>query len=201
MAERRANSARSRRRRLVVSGWWALAGGAAVWIAGTGCSVEEHYELLSFFFDGVPNPNALPVVSNAGNPATMRQSPTYVAHVPWIEQKCDACHSSRFERTAVESSVCASCHGAVQDGHRYMHGPVALGACLWCHVGHESAYAALLKESPRIVCARCHDPAMLSVDRVPEHADEEVSCLRCHSGHGGDNRLMLKPESIDERGG
>lgn len=200
MDNRRANSARTRRRALVVTGSWALALAGAVW---TGCSVEKHYDLLSLFFDGVPNPNALPVVAEAGNPATMRQSPTYVAHTPWLEQKCDACHMSRFERRSVSADVCLTCHEGVPDQYRMMHGPVALGACLWCHAGHESAFPALLKEKPRTVCVQCHEPALLSDERVPEHADEEWSCLECHMGHGGEERLMLKTteDRPEERGG
>ena len=116
------------RRALVALG---VSAGGIVWF---GCSVEKHYDLLSFFFDGVPNPNALPVTATAGDPISMRQSPTYVAHTPYVERQCDSCHRSRFDTSRVGAEVCLPCHEGVETEYRVMHGPVALGACLWCHV-------------------------------------------------------------------
>lgn len=174
----------------------------AVW---AGCSVEKHYELLSFFFDGVPNPNALPVTPTAGgNTASMRASATYTIHKPFLEEKCDSCHKSMFDRTGIGSDVCIACHSDVQDEYRVMHGPVAVGACLWCHVPHESAFAHLLKETDRLVCTQCHGVGMLDTEQVPEHADEARACLECHTGHGSSARFMLRAASApagDETGG
>ena len=158
-----------------------------------GCSVtEKNYELLKFFFDGVPNPSALPMMAESGNPAAIRQSPTYVAHRPFIDNQCDACHRSRFTQEAITSDVCYKCHDGVPNEYPIMHGPVSAGACLWCHVPHESAYASLLKAKPRVVCTQCHEPALLDAERVPAHADDSVSCLECHNGHGGQQRAMLR---------
>lgn len=162
---------------------------ALVW---AGCSVEKHYDLLSFFFDGVPNPHALPILASSGDPAAIRLSKTYTAHEPFVKQDCSACHGARFDMKAVEANVCSKCHEGAQDAYPFMHGPVALGACLWCHAAHESAYPALLKSDARTVCVQCHVPALLSTDRVPQHADKSVSCLECHVGHGSDARWLLK---------
>ena len=173
---------------------WAIAAAIVAGAVWAGCSVEKHYELLSFFFDGVPNPNALPVTPTAGGSAmTMRQSPTYTIHKPFKDEKCDACHKSMFDRTGIGSDVCLACHSDVQDEYRVMHGPVAVGACLWCHVPHESGFAHLLKETDRRVCTQCHGAEMLDTERVPAHADEARGCLECHGGHGSDARYMLKP--------
>lgn len=171
----------------------ALAGGAMVLVAlvWTGCSVEKNYELLSFFFDGVPNPNRLTNI-DGGSPGSMRESLTYTIHQPYAEQQCDACHRSMFDRSGIGSEVCLNCHSDVQNEYAYMHGPVAVGACLWCHAPHESAYAHLLKEKDRPVCTQCHGPAMLDTERVPAHADEERGCLECHTGHGSDARHQLR---------
>ena len=111
-------------------------GGAFWW---TGCSVERNYELLSFFFDGVPNPNALPILAASGDPATIRASATYSAHTPYLEGECATCHGQGFTMRGIDVGVCLDCHAEVPDEHRYMHGPVAVGACLVCHVPHESA--------------------------------------------------------------
>lgn len=165
---------------------------AAVLSVWGGCSVERNYELLSFFFDGVPNPNALPFTSTAGGgPVEIRASPTYTGHPPYLAEECSACHKSKFTQKAVTAEVCSECHDGVRDQFPFMHGPVIVGACLWCHVPHESAYLHLLKGEPRTVCGQCHELATLATERVPEHADEERSCLDCHSGHGSDRRYML----------
>ncbi len=162
----------------------------------TGCSVERNYELLSFFFDGVPNPNALPILAAAGDPATIRASATYSAHTPYLEGQCVQCHGQGFTMGGIDPGICLDCHGDVPDQHRFMHGPVASGACVVCHVPHESAYPHLLKSDAQAVCAQCHAPEMLSVDRVPEHGDPGTSCLRCHTGHGDDRRYMLRDEPL-----
>lgn len=157
-----------------------------------GCSVEKNYELLSFFFDGVPNPNALPIVASSGDPIAMRSSPTYTAHTPYLNGQCAECHGQGFTMGGVDAGVCLECHEGVQSAYRYMHGPVAFGACLLCHVPHESAYAALMKSGAREVCTQCHGVAMLSTEKTPEHTDESVSCLACHFGHGDNERFMLR---------
>jgi predicted CXXCH cytochrome family protein len=152
--------------------------------------VEKNYELLSFFFDGVPDPNA-PLLPGA-TIEQIRQSPTYSIHKPFAEDRCADCHERRFDLGPADSDMCLKCHEAVPSEKPLMHGPVAAVACLWCHTAHESPYVALLKAPPRTACATCHDAAILSSARVPEHAPESlVSCLDCHSGHGGTTRYFL----------
>ncbi len=182
----------------LAAGW--LRGGvlcAAVIVSAVhGCSVEKNYALLSFFFDGVPNPNAMPVLAASGDPAAMRASPTYTVHPPYLENRCVECHGRAFSTSGVDSGVCLKCHEGVRDAYAYMHGPVAFGACLMCHVPHESAYPALLKSEPIEVCGQCHGPGMLDSERVPEHADGSASCLDCHFGHGGGARYMLRETPV-----
>ncbi|MCB9839031.1 MAG: hypothetical protein H6813_06805 [Phycisphaeraceae bacterium] len=174
----------------------ALALALAIDVVWAGCSIEKNYDLLSFFFDGVPNPNALPVAASAGgSPAAMRLSATYTAHQPYLDQRCVECHGSRFDMQSVTSAVCLKCHEGVREQFRHMHGPVAFGACLWCHVPHESAYPALLKGEPRAVCTQCHDSSVLPTADVSEHRQEStVSCLACHYGHGHSARYMLRED-------
>ncbi|MHC4975050.1 MAG: cytochrome c3 family protein [Planctomycetota bacterium] len=155
------------------------------------CSVEKHYELLSFFFDGVPNPRALPTLASSGNPLAMRASPTYMIHEPYENERCVDCHGGGFDTLGVEPSVCLTCHEGVTSQHSYMHGPVVAMACMWCHVPHDSAYSYLLKAPVQEVCGQCHVPELLDSVSVAAHADETISCLECHSGHGGDTQFML----------
>jgi len=174
-----------------------LAGG----IAWSGCTVtEKNYKYLSFFFDGVPDPRAIAVSgTTAVNIEDLRRSPTYSGHPPYLEDKCDACHGTRFRLTRNSSRVCKQCHEEVASRYPRMHGPVAAGACLWCHTPHESAHANLLRDAPRTVCAQCHSPDMLDSTRVPEHADESRSCLECHFGHGGPDPFFLREAAADAR--
>ena len=178
-----------------------LAPGALVIALGlvwAGCSVEKNYDILSFFFDGVPNRNALPISASAGgSPAIMRQSATYTAHKPYLEQRCVECHGQGFDMQSVSSDVCMQCHQGVREQFRVMHGPVTFGACLWCHVPHESAYPALLKGEPRVVCTQCHDSSVLRTDQISEHGESAVSCLKCHYGHGHSARYMLREDRPD----
>jgi predicted CXXCH cytochrome family protein len=157
-----------------------------------GCSIEKNYKVLSFFFDGVPNPDAMKNASAAERQAAMRQSPTYVVHAPFAQEKCDQCHAG-MQFGQLSSAVCLKCHAEKPGQHEFMHGPVAAGACLWCHSPHESAFASLLKQDARSTCVQCHAPGMLHSTRVPEHADAARSCLDCHDGHGGSVRYFLRP--------
>jgi predicted CXXCH cytochrome family protein len=164
---------------------------AAAW---TGCTVtESNYRSLSFFFDGVPDPRVpLGPDGQPLAPSDPRRSPTFVIHVPYAEDNCDACHQGRMRMSRRDSDVCLKCHEAARSGHEHMHGPVAAGECLWCHNPHESAYASLMKDTDRRVCTTCHAPGMLHGERVPAHGDPARGCLECHSGHGGSAPFMLK---------
>lgn len=164
----------------------------AVVLGWAGCQVTpSNYKLLSFLFDGVPDPS---MSGPRGNTAgvDIKQSPTYSAHRPFLEENCDACHKGKLRPSRNDSSTCLTCHAEETSKHPYMHGPVAAAACMWCHAPHESAYAALLRDSDRKVCMQCHTTEMLSAEDVPEHADESRACLECHTGHGGDAPKMLR---------
>jgi predicted CXXCH cytochrome family protein len=162
---------------------------SALLAAWAGCTVtEKNYEVLSFFFDGVPPPEAPGRPGAAG--ATL--SVNSFLHKPYAEENCDACHAGRMRLTRRDSDVCMGCHAGVQTAHARMHGPVAAGACLWCHAPHESAHAPLLRGPDRDVCAKCHTPALLDATGVEAHADRTRSCLECHMGHGGEEPYMLR---------
>lgn len=161
-----------------------------------GCSPERHYKTLSFFFDGVPDPNAPPsLVNGEETDATGAPIPRAFLHKPFAENRCDACHataSGRFEDfDKADDSSCAQCHPNVQTQFAVMHGPVAIGGCSFCHVPHESSIPALLVDAAPAVCMTCHDRELLPVD-PPDHQTDR-SCLDCHVGHGSDHRGLLRP--------
>ena len=159
-------------------------------LAWAGCAIEKNYKTLSFFFDGVPNPDAKSKAAG-GKGADLRKSATYSIHKPFAEDACKECHTDRFQLTTQDSSLCMKCHANRTTEYPKMHGPVAAVACLWCHAPHESAEAHLLKKPARQVCSQCHEQSLLNVERVPAHADVSRSCLDCHSGHGGKVAFFL----------
>jgi predicted CXXCH cytochrome family protein len=122
----------------------------------------------------------------------IKQSPTYSAHKPWLEEHCEECHTRTLKLGNRDSDLCLKCHANKTAEHENMHGPVAVGACLWCHDPHNSAYASLLKAPAREVCSQCHATATLNAERVPAHAQADRSCLECHDGHGGKERFFLR---------
>ena len=172
--------------------------GAVYWI---GCSVQEHYETLSFFFDGVPDPNA-PVVGS-GSAAARIAGVTYFAHQPYVENACHECHEdpSNIFGGRSDSTICLKCHAQVVDQYPMMHGPVAAVACLYCHKPHESTLPNLLRyEVPRL-CRQCHVPGLLGAPQRPDHVQIEDACLDCHTGHGGRQRYFLENTTLKEEVG
>lgn len=163
-------------------------------LAWAGCGVTpSNYKTLSFFFDGVPNPNS----TAAGAPAGADGPSARVmvsSHVPYIQESCGECHTAKLRMPRNDSRFCLKCHEGVDQTYERMHGPVAARACLWCHHPHESALPHLLRDADRTICSQCHTPEMLDSTRVPEHADASRACLECHVGHGSPKPFMLRAD-------
>jgi predicted CXXCH cytochrome family protein len=164
-----------------------------------GCTPTNRYKVLSFFFDGVPNPNAPAAgvaAGGAGAPAAGKTVRTVYYHKPYLDNNCQACHTSAGQTFSplgmLDSRMCLKCHQSVTRQYPVMHGPVALGDCLWCHSPHESTYAHLLKAPDPQVCVQCHERDLLpSLPAV--HQDPAAGCLQCHMGHGGNAHKFLRP--------
>lgn len=179
----------------------ATAAFAALLCVWAGCSVDEHYKLLSFFFDGVPPPltpeqraeAARRGGAAAGAARMVSSHPAYVAH------RCAECHGDRssfgFTTTGftdLDAGACVSCHGDMSSTP-HVHGPVAAGNCLWCHVPHESQYPHLLIIDSPALCLRCHQLELDNVAVSPAHENLGRNCLECHYAHGGDDPYFLRP--------
>jgi predicted CXXCH cytochrome family protein len=171
-------------------------------LAAAGCSSETSYEVLSFFFDGVPDPNHQdePVTQ-----AVVRRSPsgtTFFVHKPFFDGDCSACHKGEVtalvSAASVPTDICLECHTSVLQQYPVMHGPVAAMACDQCHNPHRSTTQHLLRAAPRDLCLQCHSQNELRRS-ILEHHDNESSCITCHSGHGGADRDMLRPAIITGR--
>jgi len=169
---------------------------ATLWL---GCGVEEHYALLSFFFDGVPDPNAPLSVTGATGGGRIPGA-VYYTHQPYAEEACAECHraSTRMMLTRVDPAVCLNCHGDVPSQYAVMHGPVVSNACLWCHAPHESTVPRLLKAKAPELCLQCHGLEMVTIPQPPEHDDLQRDCLECHRAHGGDDPYFLWNEPSAE---
>ncbi|MHC4413764.1 MAG: cytochrome c3 family protein [Planctomycetota bacterium] len=174
-----------------------LAASAVIWC---GCSIEKHYDALSFFFDGVPAPGT--GATDAATGRSRRQgAPVIVSsHTAFAEARCSDCHgesvefglvTSGFSETSAE--VCLKCHRPVLEEYPRMHGPVAAIACLWCHQPHDSVRPHLLILASPQVCLRCHGFQLKGPPRAPGHEDLDRDCLDCHHGHGGEAAYFLKP--------
>lgn len=195
--------ARARRRRVDCAAAWGamlLLVPAALW---AGCSAQTRYKVMSFFFDGVPDPNA-PV-----NPEVALASGDIAAmgsvHPPFAQDQCSACHgdpsSTRLDRDS--GGICLSCHSGIDAQYPFMHGPVVAQSCLWCHNPHFSKTTFLLRLAPPNLCMQCHSEGQLTLRRPsgallrPEHMDLTRNCLECHHGHGSAKPGLLRAQVPD----
>lgn len=160
---------------------------AGLW---TGCTVtKENYATLSRFFDGVPVPGG---VQGPDGEIGVERIVIVSSHEPYLKEQCGDCHNTGRRLNRNSSAVCLPCHEQVPTQHEWTHGPVAAGACLWCHSPHESAFPKLMRDADRKVCTQCHTADSLDDQRTPAHADETRACLECHFGHGGPDRFLLR---------
>lgn len=161
-------------------------------ISWLGCSVEKNYDLLSFFFDGVPNPN----LSYEDDPGTFLTRPgaAIVMHQPFADDNCGACHANpgQLNLSRDDSSICLKCHEETTTQYPFMHGATVGMACLWCHDPHRSPYDSLLRAQAPELCRQCHNPSLTVRPEEIEHIQTETECLNCHYGHGGSSRYFLK---------
>jgi predicted CXXCH cytochrome family protein len=173
----------------------------ALWLLLSGCgSPEQRYRVLSFFFDGVPNPNAPAATQPRGTAIVSRRpgGPGVVvySHQPYAQNKCDSCHvgaGASFESFAMpQRRVCLNCHPGVTRQYPVMHGPVVNLACLFCHSPHESTLRHLLDQPAPGLCLQCHARADLP-DKPAEHRDPKADCLTCHVAHGSNRHGLLRP--------
>jgi predicted CXXCH cytochrome family protein len=171
-----------------------------------GCSPKSGSGVLSFFFDGVPEPAkqeqvATPAAavqkSDSGSiqlAQAVPAGPVLNVHTPYERRQCDKCHnnaagSSRL--TQSQTGICYACHQDYQVNNKYMHGPVAAGYCSACHAPHESVNEKLLKNTGQAMCLICHTDDQVNKNKA--HATiGTTDCTKCHNPHGGNNTYFLQ---------
>jgi predicted CXXCH cytochrome family protein len=152
--------------------------------------------------------------------ADSRSLPPLSIHPPYKERLCEVCHSfnawsesGTFMLPDVTSgallaqpvpTLCYGCHPdkaptpeALAGG--WMHGPVAVGACTFCHHPHSSQTVFLLRSRlVREVCQGCHQPGLMHLGEGLPPEDSQ-NCTGCHTGHRGGTRFLLKSSSITKK--
>lgn len=156
------------------------------------CEPRSRYKTLSFFFDGVPDPDK--VVSAPGDSrqrADERELKNkFLSHGPYEAKLCEACHQRGSNALVLPmEKLCFKCH-TMGLNKKYLHGPVAAGSCRVCHDPHGSGRPFLLVSEAQKFCYYCH--AEKAVSATQAHQGMEVSCTECHDAHSSDNRFFLK---------
>jgi predicted CXXCH cytochrome family protein len=175
----------------------------------SGCDSVTRHKVLSTIFDGVPS---LPptdqlceqyyldrkAAEEQGQQLQLEQTAgtsQRSVHLPYGEKKCQDCHSDNKNVNdgliAPKQKLCAVCHTELIQGIN-VHGPVAVGDCLACHLPHSANQPALLKEDPEKICATCHQEARLAGAMHQRFESKELHCGECHDPHAGDARYFLK---------
>jgi predicted CXXCH cytochrome family protein len=183
---------------------WHVAGVAIIGLAIViACASTSRYEVLNFFFDGVPSPEmttqtetvkpvtvsafreALDYIARTRTPQPASMAPPIVSvHKPVAEKKCLECHDPNkgFQPIARDAKLCDRCHGEQRQREGWAHGPINLGSCVPCHRSHESQYPFLLEKPVPELCRICHIE-----DFKPKAAYHDVfyvnDCTVCHDPH------------------
>ncbi len=164
------------------------------------CSPEEKYDVLSFFFDGVPKPEAegldtlITDTTMFASSASVRKraKSTLYYHPPYRDKECPECHVRSQGNRLREPmpGLCYQCHDDFTDEFAFVHGPVVSGFCTQCHSPHSSKYKKLTLRKGQEVCLYCHQRSDVFANEVHDGIDDTV-CWECHNPHGGEDRFIL----------
>ncbi len=170
------------------------------------CDEVERYKTLTFFFDGVPplGQEGLQeelINSNFQESTQTRPKQLWYIHEP--QKDCTLCHGKRKQQrgfslqvrlTAPVPKLCYGCHADYTVSAPFVHGPVAIGQCLFCHNPHRSKIEHLLKEPEPKLCYLCHD--INTVELIPAHfTNQQFACTGCHNAHASPVKALLKGAS------
>ena len=168
----------------------------------TSCDEVERYKALTFFFDGVPRVGGeVPAQEFAKmRPKAVgyiQEQPKTVEH--GSRKDCDFCHERLWEVGRAEfvkllPELCYHCHTDYTVSAAFVHGPVAVGDCLFCHNLHKSKIDHLLKEPEPKLCYQCHD--INTIELIPAHfTNQQFACTGCHNAHASPVKALLKGAS------
>jgi len=167
---------------------------------------------LAIFFDGVPPENdnmeisadsialqKADLVIDKKAKAIQNQPKILSFHPDYQDKKCHKCHIQQkgFRLKKKGADLCKMCHIDYTTATPAVHGPVAAGFCMACHLPHKSQNENLLILPKDKICGYCHN----TKDVIKNTAHKkmlEKTCLDCHYAHGGQTVLMLKINGAEE---
>ncbi|MFN8165552.1 MAG: cytochrome c3 family protein [Bacteroidia bacterium] len=165
------------------------------------CTPEKHFRTLSFFFDGVPDPNKKPdslllATNDTSHLQVKKAEQESFDHKPYAEDKCESCHEKGFSNRLLipQPDLCYTCHRDFRQMYASLHGPVASGNCTACHNQHTGKYKYLLMQKGQDICLYCHQKNQVFANKLHKDVGDK-NCTECHSPHGGSNRGMLTGNS------
>lgn len=163
------------------------------------CTSERKHDILSFFFDGVPENDSTATFTSSqldseGDMVVNRNSSNkeFFSHKPYEEEKCSSCHEPGFSNRLLYKmpELCYTCHNNFNTEFKHLHGPVSSGNCLECHNQHMSKYDKLLDNTGQDICLKCHQKDQILNSNKHKTLGTR-NCTECHNPHGGDNSGML----------
>lgn len=125
-------------------------------------------------------------------------------HSKMADKDCKLCHLQEGDTTdrhiirKPSSGKCFSCHKDKIESfnQKYVHGPVAGGACVVCHDPHGSKYEHSLNNAEEILCFGCHEFTKEFTTMPVQHPPFATGrCGRCHDPHATANRWVLVKSS------
>ena len=169
------------------------------------CDEVERYNVMTFFFEGVPPLGQDQLTEEFGDYDSRELSQTRPKQIWFTHQPakdCTTCHD--FSKRRVFSSqtylikpvpeLCYECHADYTTSASYVHGPVAVGRCLFCHNPHKSRIEHLLTEPEPQLCYQCHN--IDAVKLIPAHlVKQQFACTDCHNAHTSSVKYLLNEAS------
>lgn len=131
-----------------------------------------------------------------------------VLHAPLKDGRCTGCHDPhgsdhRLLLTADPArGLCLSCHKQQTENaagaKKFIHGPVASGACILCHEAHSSWQPKLLIDAPDKLCMTCHAEVIPKGENGRHiHPPVKEGCSGCHDAHASDFKFQLRQKTPD----
>jgi predicted CXXCH cytochrome family protein len=162
---------------------------------------ERRYEVLSRFFDGVPDPSQPVIVEQSVDGQTQEEhqggagtaGSQHSTHKPYADETCDVCHNPAegFALVTPKTRLCQLCHSGTAFEGEVLHGPVAASQCYACHDPHDAEFPHLLSAPGSLACLTCHNETTFS--QLREHQSEKgEECLDCHNPHAADKAYLLR---------
>jgi predicted CXXCH cytochrome family protein len=171
-----------------------------------------------------PTPEQMNSSNEKNNPCIVchkRMLAVKYVHGPAGTYSCGYCHDSKgTPKHSVPkrgAALCYECHSDMEAQLRkkkFLHGPVEAGMCEACHDPHGSQNESQLLKEVNDLCLSCHGHIRTQVhvvriqsgeshplkgksDPAKKGSGREMSCVSCHSPHGGTVRYFFVNNSSD----